>query len=90
MPKKGPNRKCLMRVKGRYSGIYCTFCQKTLTNKEVELHLYVCEKYHKKMFNYGYYFKTPLGGSSVSTGMTNNSSLTNPFFGAFLPLPSDK
>ena len=32
------------------------------------------------------HFKTFLGGSSVSSGTTNNSSLTNPLLGA----PSDK
>ena len=34
---------------------------------------------------YGH-FKTLLGGSSVSSGTTNNSSLTNPLLG----VPSDK
>ena len=33
------------------------------------------------------YFKTLLGGSSVSSGTTNNSSLTNPLLGARLVVP---
>ena len=83
MPKKNHNNKCLIRVKGSFKQLACRFCQKALTKSELGLHLYVCEQVPQEIFDYRY-FKTPLGGSSVSTGTTCNSSLTNPLLGAFL------
>ena len=60
----------------------CSFCGETVTKKEVDLHMFVCEKTPQEIFQPN----APLGGSSVSLGTTNNSSLTNPLFGA----PVDK
>ena len=55
----------------------CSYCRKSLTKKEVNMHIYVCEKVSQEIFQP----RTPLGGSSVSLGTTNNSSLTNPLLG---------
>ena len=60
----------------------CSFCRKTVMKKEVDLHMFVCEKAPQEVFQP----RAPLGGSSVSFGTTNNSSRTNPLLGA----PVDK
>ena len=62
--------------------LFVVFVKKVLTKKEVELHVYVCEKVPQEIFH----LKTPFGDSSVSLGTTSNSSLTNPLLGA----PEDK
>ena len=56
----------------------CKFCRKTLMKKDVDLHMFVCEKVPQEVFQPN----APLGGSSVSFGTTSNSSLTNPLLGA--------
>ena len=50
MAKKGLNKKCLVRVKGKYNQLACRFCQKALTNKEVELTFTCVKRYRKKYF----------------------------------------
>ena len=67
-------RKGITSFRGENS---CSFCGKTVVKKEVDIHLYVCEKVPQEVFQP----RTPLGGSSVSFGTTNNSSLTNPLLG---------
>ena len=76
MPKRRANKRNM--VKGE---IMCKFCEKAMTKKEAELHLYVCEKVPQEIFDDGY-FKNPFGGGSVSFGTNCNSSLTNPLLGA--------
>ena len=75
-----PNKSIkIMRDGGRkHCRVVCHFCKKVLMKKEADMHMCV-----RKYLNH---FETPLGGSSVSLGTTNNSSLTNPLFGA----PEDK
>ena len=83
MPKKDPSKSEKVVV---LNSLLVRFVKKkTLTKKEVELHLYVCEKVPQEIFNESnIYFKTLLGGSSVSFGTNCNSSLTNPLLGALL------
>ena len=82
MPNRNGSRKVMLDGGRKYSRVACRFCEKILTKKEQELHIYVCEEVPQEIFQP----KTPLGGSSVSFGTTSNSSLTNPLFGA----PVDK
>ena len=76
-----PNKSIkMMREGGRkHCRVVCHFCRQVLMKKEVELHVYVCEKVPQSLQN-------AFGGSSVSFGTTNNSSRTNPLLGA----PEDK
>ena len=76
MPNRG--RKVIFDGGWKYSRVVCRFCEKILTKKEQELHIYVCEEVPQEIFQPN----THLGGSSVSTGTTSNSSLTNPLLGA--------
>ena len=90
MPKK--HNRGMMRIKVPRDAVlpFCKDCGKVLTNKEFDMHVYVCEKVPQEIFNQP---NTPLGGSSVSTGTNCNSSLTNPLLGVRFvvpPLPSDK
>ena len=93
MPKK--HNRGMMKVPRDAVLPFCKDCGKTLTNKEFDMHVYVCEKVPQEIFNDNY-FNTPLGGSSVSTGTNCNSSLTNPLLGGrpppvvVPPPPSDK
>ena len=79
MPKSRKSDEAKAKIRWRYN---CRFCYKALTNKEFDMHVFVCEKVPQEIFH----LKTPLGGSSVSFGTNCNSSLTNPLLGA----PSDK
>ena len=83
MPNRNGSRKVMIGVGRRCSSVVCIFCQKSLTKKEEELHIFVCEKVPQEIFNQP---NTPFGGSSVSFGTNCNSSLTNPLLGA----PEDK
>ena len=78
MPNRNGSRKVMLDGGRKCSRVVCCFCEKTLSKKEVELHIYVCEKVPQEVFQP----TTPLGGSSVSLGTTSNSSLTNPLLGA--------
>ena len=78
MPRLRKSDEAMMKMRWSFT---CKHCRKTLTRKEGELHKYVCEKVPQEIFNDNY-FKTPLGGSSVSFGTNCNSSLTNPLLGA--------
>ena len=40
----------MISVGGRRSSVVCHFCQKSLTKKEEELHIYVCEKVPQEIF----------------------------------------
>ena len=83
MPKK--RNRGMTRIKVPRDAVlpFCKDCGKVLTNKEFDMHVYVCEKVPQEIFNQP---NTPFGGSSVSTDTNCNSSLTNPLLGA----PSDK
>ena len=76
------SRKIIVDGGRKCNRVVCRFCEKVLTKKDVELHVYVCEKVPQEIFQ----ARAPLGGSSVSLGTTSNSSLTNPLLGA----PEDK
>ena len=65
-----------IKMNGR-CGVFCIFCKKKMSEKEGGMHLFVCEKVSQELFQP----RTPLGGSSVSLGTTNNSSRTNPLLG---------
>ena len=82
MPNRNGNRMVTLDGGRKFSRVACRFCEKMLTKKEQELHIYVCEKVPQEIFQP----RAPLGGSSVSLGTTSNSSLTNPLLGA----PEDK
>ena len=82
MPNRNGSRRVVLDGGRKCNRVVCCFCEKVLRKKEVELHVYVCEKVPQEIFQP----RAPLGGSSVSFGTTSNSSLTNPLLGA----PEDK
>ena len=97
MPKRSTAHKIMSRASNKCY-FRCGFCRKLL-KQEDKLHFYVCEKVLQERFiggttNHGEnHFNSPLGGSSVSTGTTSNSSLTNPLLGGRFvvpPPPEDK
>ena len=51
MPKKKIHGKCSVRTSTKVRTIICRFCQKSLLEKEVELHFYVCEKVPQEIFS---------------------------------------
>ena len=51
MPKRRVNGGSKIRIR-------CRFCHKTLSEKEVELHVYMCEKVQQEVFNGGDLLKT--------------------------------
>ena len=51
MTNKNPYKKCPLRMSGSVIQFACRFCQKTLSKKEVELHLYMCEKVPQEIFD---------------------------------------
>ena len=51
MPKKNHNNKHSIRVSMKVRLLVCAFCQKALSKKEAEPHLFVCDKVPQEIFN---------------------------------------
>ena len=49
MPNK--NRKLMFRGGSGQTRIVCRFCQKSLIKKEVDMHMYICNKVPQEMLN---------------------------------------
>ena len=46
-----PRRRVVDKVRMKMKVPFCRFCRKTITRKEIELHLLVCEKVPQEIFN---------------------------------------